>query len=108
MTSEQFGATPEEINEYGAGLNLWQSLALLQQWAPLISYGRDFVNEVDPYKKSIIVANGTRLKHADAALVAGSASMRELHDTINPSAWRHRTHHGPTPFAQSLPFGMLT
>lgn len=57
MNSEQFGATPAEVDQYGAGLNLWQSLALLQKWSPLIAYGQKLVAEQDPYKKSLLVAD---------------------------------------------------
>lgn len=51
-----YEATPEELQQYGAGLNIWQQLALLQAWAPLIGYGQRLVNENDPYKKGLIVA----------------------------------------------------
>lgn len=51
-----YGATPDELNRYGEKLNLWQSLMLLQRWAPLIGYGQRFVNEADPYKKAVIVS----------------------------------------------------
>lgn len=53
---EMYGATPEELDRYGAGLNIWQQLALLQAWAPLIAYGQRFVNEPDAYRKSVIVS----------------------------------------------------
>jgi len=55
--SEQFGATPAEVVQYGNTLNLWQSLMLLQKWAPLIGFGQRFVAESDPYKKGLIVAD---------------------------------------------------
>jgi hypothetical protein len=51
-----FGATPVEAQQYG-NLNLWQSLMLLQRWAPLIGYGQRFIAEADPYKRSLIVAD---------------------------------------------------
>jgi len=51
-----FGATPVEAQQYG-NLNLWQSLMLLQRWAPLIGYGQRFMGEADPYKRSLIVAD---------------------------------------------------
>jgi hypothetical protein len=82
MTSEQFGATPAEINEYGAGLNLWQSIALLQKWAPLISYGRDFVNEVDPYKKSLIVANACEWLASQTQAQADDRLVRMIGDIL--------------------------
>jgi hypothetical protein len=51
-----FGATPVEAQQYGS-LNLWQSLMLLQRWAPLIGYGQRFMAEADPYKRSLIVSD---------------------------------------------------
>lgn len=48
--------TASEQAEYGNSLNVWQALRLLQTWHPLISYGQRFVQEVDPYKKGLIVA----------------------------------------------------
>ena len=53
-----YGATPSELEQYGNGLNLWQSLMLLQRWAPLIGYGQRFMAEADPYKKGLIAAEG--------------------------------------------------
>ena len=53
---EMYGATPDELDRYGANLNIWQQLALLQAWAPLISYGQRFVNEPDAWRKGIIVS----------------------------------------------------
>jgi hypothetical protein len=53
---ENYGATPEEVRQYGNTLNLWQSLMLLQRWSPLVGYGQRFVAEIDPYKKGIIVS----------------------------------------------------
>ncbi len=54
-----YGATPAELSQYGSNLNLWQSLMLLQRWSPLIGFGQRFVQEVDPYKKSIIVGEAS-------------------------------------------------
>lgn len=51
-----YEATPAELEQYGANLNIWQQLALLQAWSPLIGYGQRLVNESDPYKKSLVVA----------------------------------------------------
>lgn len=51
-----YEATPDELAKYGAGLSIWQQIALLQAWAPLIGYGQRFVNEADPYKKGLVVA----------------------------------------------------
>lgn len=51
-----YEATPAELEKYGAGLNIWQQLALLQAWAPLIGFGQRFVQASDPYAKAIIVS----------------------------------------------------
>lgn len=51
-----YEATPEELSRYGAGLSIWQQIALLQAWSPLIGYGQRFVQELDPYKKGLVVA----------------------------------------------------
>jgi hypothetical protein len=56
MTTPNYEGTAEEYARYGANLNVWQQLLLLQQWAPLIGYGQRFVNEPDTYKKSLIVS----------------------------------------------------
>lgn len=50
-----YEATPAELDKYGAGLNIWQQIALLQAWAPLIGYGQRFVQTADPYAKAIVV-----------------------------------------------------
>jgi hypothetical protein len=55
-TMENYGATPAEAQKYGT-LNLWQSLMLLQKWAPLLAYGQQYLAEVDPYKRSLIVSD---------------------------------------------------
>lgn len=51
-----FEMTAAEAEKYGVSLNIWQQIQLLSAWSPLIGYGQRFVNEADPYKKSLIVA----------------------------------------------------
>lgn len=51
-----YEATPAELARYGANLSIWQQLALLQAWSPLLAYGQRFMAENDPYKRSIVVA----------------------------------------------------
>ena len=48
--------TAAEAAEYGNTLNIWQAIRLLQTWSPLLSYGQKFVNTIDPYAKSLVVA----------------------------------------------------
>jgi len=57
MTTPNYTATADEYAKYGTNLNVWEQLRLLSQWAPLLSYGQAFVNAVDPYKKSLVVAD---------------------------------------------------
>lgn len=52
----QYEMTLAEEQQYGNTLNIWQALRLLQTWHPLVTYGQRFVNEIDPYGKSLIVA----------------------------------------------------
>lgn len=51
-----YEATPAELDQYGAGLNIWQQLQLLSAWSPLIGYGQRFINTADPYAKAVIVS----------------------------------------------------
>lgn len=69
-----YGATEQEEAIYGNRLNLWQSLALLQAWAPLIAYGNRFVAEADPYRKSLVVS--------DAAEWLASKTQAQVDDQL--------------------------
>lgn len=57
MTAPNYTATADEYAKYGTNLNVWDQIRLLSQWAPLLSYGQAFLGAVDPYKKSLIVAD---------------------------------------------------
>jgi hypothetical protein len=57
MSTPNYQGTADEYAKFGPNLNIWQQLQLLSQWSPLIAYGQRFVNEVDPYKKSLIVSD---------------------------------------------------
>jgi hypothetical protein len=52
----QFEMTAAEEQQYGSTLTIWQAIKLLQTWSPLVNYAREFVNSVDPYAKSVVVA----------------------------------------------------
>jgi len=54
-----FEMTPEEANRYGATLNIWQAIRLLQTWSPLITYAQSFLAETDLYRRGIIIAEAT-------------------------------------------------
>jgi hypothetical protein len=57
MTMPNYQGTADEYAKFGPMLNIWQQLALLQAWAPLVGYGQRFVNEIDPYRKSLVVSD---------------------------------------------------
>lgn len=57
MTIPNYEGTADEYARYGNRLTIWQQLALLQAWAPLIGFGQRFVNELDPYKRGLIVSD---------------------------------------------------
>jgi hypothetical protein len=79
---QNYGATDQEIALYGNKLNLWQSLALLQAWAPLIAYGQRFVNEIDPYRKSIIVSEAAEWLASKTNATADDQLVRLLADIL--------------------------
>lgn len=76
-----YGATPAEAQQYGS-LNLWQSLMLLQRWSPLIGYGQRFVNELDPYKKGLIVSDAAEWLASQTQAQADDQLVRLLADLL--------------------------
>lgn len=73
------------------GLSIWDQLALLQQYAPLLSFGQRIVTEPDNYKKTIIVADAlewlsakTQTKFDDEAvkLVGDVVKTREFETLV--------------------------
>jgi hypothetical protein len=78
---ENYGATPAEMTQYG-NLNLWQSLMLLQRWSPLIAFGQRFVNEVDPYKKGLIVGEMAEWAASQTKAQADDQLVRLLADLL--------------------------
>lgn len=77
-----YGATPAEAAQYGNNLNLWQSLMLLQRWSPLIGFGQRFVNELDPYRKSIIVGEAAEWLASQTQAQADDQFVRLLADLL--------------------------
>lgn len=51
-----FEMTASEEAKYGASLSIWQQIALIQAWAPLLTFGQRFVGTPDPYAKSLVVS----------------------------------------------------
>lgn len=77
-----YEATPAELEQYGNKLSIWQQLQLLQAWAPLIGYGQRFVNESDPYKRSIVVGEAAEWLASKTNSVADDQLVRLLADLL--------------------------
>jgi hypothetical protein len=77
-----YEATPAELAQYGANLNIWQQLQLLSAWSPLIGYGQRFVNELDPYKRSIIVGEAAEWLASKTKAQADDQLVRLVSDLL--------------------------
>lgn len=74
--------SPDEAQKYGAGLSIWQQLALLQQWAPLIGYGQRLVNEPDTFKRSLVIADACEWLASKTASPLDDELVRHLGDVL--------------------------
>lgn len=52
-----FEMTASEAEQYGQGLSIWEKIALLNSFAPLIGYAQRFAGEADPFRRGLIVAD---------------------------------------------------
>ena len=77
-----YEATPEELDRYGAGLNIWQQLALLQAWAPLIGYAQRFVQTVDPYAKAVVISEAAEWVASKTNAKADDQLVKMLADIL--------------------------
>ena len=50
-----FEMTPDEIGQYGANLTIWEKLALIQAWAPLLTFAQRYLAAFDPFAKAVVV-----------------------------------------------------
>jgi len=82
MTTPNYTATADEYAKYGSNLNVWEQLRLLSQWAPLLSYGQAFINAVDPYKKSLVVADAAEWIASKTAARVDDQLVRLLADIL--------------------------
>lgn len=48
--------TPDEVAQYGNSLTIWQKLALLNTFAPLLTFGQRFIASPDPYAKAVVIS----------------------------------------------------
>jgi hypothetical protein len=74
----KYEMTAAEQQQYGDVLNIWQALRLLQTWAPLVNYAREFVATVDPYKKSLVVAQAAEWLASKTDATADDQLVRHL------------------------------
>ena len=56
-------------------MSIWQQIALLQQWSPVIGYGQQILAEKDTYKKAIIVGDALEW-------IATTKSVTKLDDEV--------------------------
>lgn len=77
-----YEATPSELDKYGAGLNIWQQIQLLQAWSPLIGYGQRFAAATDPYAKSVIVSEAAEWLASKTKATADDQLVRLLGDLL--------------------------
>ena len=86
MTTPNYQGTADEDATYGANLSIWQQRALLQAWAPLIGYGQRFVNEVDPYKKGLVVSDAAEWLASKTNSQTDDQLVRLLADVVKTPA----------------------
>ena len=72
--------TQDEMDQYGAGLSIWDQIRLFQDWAPLINFGQRFVAEPDQYQRSLIVSDAAEWLAAKTKSTADDQLVRLLAD----------------------------
>lgn len=82
MTLPNYEGTADEYAKYGNTLSIWQQLALLQRWAPLIGYGQRFVNEADPYRRGLVVSDAAEWLASKTSSQADDQLVRLLADVL--------------------------
>ena len=82
MTLPNYEGTADEYAKYGNTLSIWQQLALLQKWAPLIGYGQRFVNEADPYRRGLVVSDAAEWLASKTSSQADDQLVRLLADVL--------------------------
>jgi hypothetical protein len=56
MTTPNYEGTADEYALYGERLSIWQQLALIQRYAPLIGFAQRFLQTADPYKQGLVIS----------------------------------------------------
>lgn len=72
--------TAAERQQYGNALTIWQAIRLLTTWQPLIAYGQRFVQEVDPYRKGLIVSEAVEWLASKTDSAVDDQLVRHLSD----------------------------
>lgn len=73
-----FQMTAAEVAQYGNKLSIWQQIALLQAWAPLIGYAQRFAKESDPFKRGMVVAEACEWMASKTETTADDEFVRHL------------------------------
>lgn len=50
-----FEMTPEEVGQYGNTLTIWQKIALVQAWSPILTYAQRYLATSDPFARAVVV-----------------------------------------------------
>jgi len=82
MTTPNYQGTAEEYEKYGDTLNIWRQLALLSLWAPLVGFAQRFVNESDPYRKSLVVSDASEWMASKTSAQVDDQLVRLLADIL--------------------------
>jgi hypothetical protein len=51
-----FEMTAAESAQYGNNLTIWQKLALIQAWAPLLTFAQQYLAAIDPFARAVVVS----------------------------------------------------
>lgn len=88
-----FEMTAQEAEQYGAGLSIWEKIALLNSFAPLIGYAQRLTAESDPFKKGLVIADACEWlasktsSQADDELVKHLAAVLRTPEGENLVRW---------------------
>lgn len=88
-----FEMTAQEAEQYGAGLSIWEKIALLNSFAPLIGYAQRFTAESDPFRKGLVIADACEWlasktnSQADDELVKHLAAVLRTPEGENLVRW---------------------
>ena len=52
----RFEMTQAEMAKYGDTLSIWQKIALLNAWAPLLTFGQRYLAAFDPFAKAVVIS----------------------------------------------------